>query len=422
MFPALTFRTHFVVYAALKSDLVLKVELGSSRAKTEEIRPGSGAVNQFLLLCVLPLSSIFCLFLLFVKPSFLPLFLTKFVLVTCRDATESIVDLGAEIELTVKSGKHEVCEASLGRWAKLPLDTVSEFEVDLKFPAKERTKNSPADISSRVLGKAVLRVVLTKGNGVFEPGSVWNVQPTVPPSSGFSECVFFDNDKMLRKRVKTGDLVVFQESGFPGLAMSLASNSAYSRVAMILRLPDKYTGRERPYLIEVTSNPQKFIDSITEEPSSGIVLFKLWERVRSVQGGSVWLLPLLESLATDPLANLIDFAQRALATPGSPPEHLFIGPSADFLALLQEIGIKDSAAYCELMSASMCAGLLKMGGKRVPEPPILQTCASPKDPSGQATYTPSPFITPAHLVAQKDIFGPLVPIRAMEGKDAPPKQ
>jgi len=334
--------------------------------------------------------------------------------------TESIVDLGAEVEFTVKSGKHEVCEASIGRWAKLPLDIVSEFEMDLKFPVKERTKNSPADISTRVLGKAVVRVVLTKGTGTFDHGSIWNVQPTVPPSTGFSECAFFDTDKALRKRVKTGDLVVFQESGFPGLAMSLATNSAYSRVAMILRLPDKYTGRERPYLIEVTSNPQKFIDTITEEPSGGIVLFKLWERMRSVQGGSIWLLPLLEPLAADPLANLIDFAQKALASPGSPPESLLIGPSADFLALLQEIGIKDSAAYCELLSASMCSGLLKMGGKRVAEPPILHTCATPKDPSGQASYTPSPFITPAHLVAQKDIFGLLVPIRVMEAKLPPP--
>ena len=44
---------NIVLLVALKNDLVLKVELGSSRAKTEEIRPGASLVNQFLFLYVL---------------------------------------------------------------------------------------------------------------------------------------------------------------------------------------------------------------------------------------------------------------------------------------------------------------------------------------------------------------------------------
>jgi hypothetical protein len=322
--------------------------------------------------------------------------------------------LGGTIELRVKSGKHDVCEASLGRWNKFAFDTVNEVELDLKFPAKEKTKSSPSDILSRVLGKITVRIAITKGHGSVETPPIWNSISTVPVASGFTECVFADNNKDLRKSVKTGDLIVFQETGLLGLGMSLCTNSPYSRVGMVLRLPDKYTGRERPYIIELTSNPQKFINIATEEPSSGIVLFRLWERIRTVQGGSVWLLPLLEPIAADPLANLIEFAQKALAHPSSPPDNLLAGPSADLLALLQELGIKDNSTYCELLSASMCAGLLRMGGKRTTEPPVLNTVASPKDPSGQASYTPVPFVTPSTLILQKDLFGSLIPIRFME--------
>jgi hypothetical protein len=368
------------IIKSLKSDLVVRLELGSSRAKTEEIHAGMTQVNQFLFL----------------------------------DITESSVDLGAELIVRVKSGKHDVCEANLGRWNKYTFDTIAEVELDLKFPLKDKTKSSPSDLLSRVLGKLRMRLTITKGSGVLEPTPIWNGIGTVPASTSFLECEYFDNNKSLRKSVKTGDLVVYQETGFLGLTMSLVTNSPYSRVGMILRLPDKYTGRERPYVVELTSNPSKFLDVVTEEPSNGMVLFRLWERIRSLQGGSVWLLPLLEPLATDPQANMIEFAQKALATPTNLPDSLTATLPADFLTFIQDLGIKEPATYCELLSASVCAGLLRMGGKRTVDPPTLITVASPKESSSQAPPATCPFLTPLALVSHSDLFGPLIPVRLME--------
>lgn len=320
--------------------------------------------------------------------------------------------MGATLMARVKSGKHDVCEAVIGRWNQFAFDRVVEIEADLKFPEKEKTKSSPTDLSSRVLGKLVLRLALTKGAGVADPSPLWSGPGTLPASTTFTECTYFHKSKELRKSVKTGDLVVYQETGFLGLGMSLATNSPYSRVGMILRLPDKYTGRERPYVIELTSNPTRFLDVVTEEPSSGVVLFRLWERVCSLQGGSIWLLPLLEPLATDPKANMLDFAQRALATPSASHDSLMAPLSHDLLFLLQDIGIKDPQIYCELLSATMCAALLRMGGKRTTELPPLVTVATPKE-SGTAA-SGNVFTTPSALIGQKDIFGPLIPLRLMD--------
>jgi hypothetical protein len=329
------------------------------------------------------------------------------------------VDPNASVEVTVKSGKHEVCEATLFKWNTLPCDMVVEHEVDLKFPAKERTKNSPADISTRVLGSIKLRVILTKGSGSQDPCPMWtSLSTTAPTGTAFTECQFFDTEKSLRKSVKTGDLIVFQDSGLPGHLMNLATNSSYSRVGMVLRIPDKYTGRVRPFVVELTSNLQEFIDVSSELPRAGIVLFRLWERLHSVQGGSIWLLPLLEPIANDPLGNLIDFAQKTISQGSSTPESLTSVPSADILAFLQDLGIKDSLNYREVNSAAVCASLLRMGGKRPTEPQIVHSRATPKDPSGRDAYAPSPFMTPAALVGQTDLFGPLIPLRLMKSSQA----
>ena len=319
------------------------------------------------------------------------------------------------IELKVKAGKDAVCETQFTKWSALPSDTPIEEVLDLKFPVKERTKSSPNDIGSRILGRVIVRFILTKSNGGSEVPPLWNSASTVPTGSGFTECQHYDNNKAIRKSVKTGDLIVFQEAGLLGHAVSLRTNTPFARVGIVLKLPDRYTDKVRPFVLELTSNPQKFINVITEEPSVGVVLFRLWERVHSFQGGCVWLLPLLEPCASDPLHNLVESSKLILSTPSTLPEKLVSTPAADLMALLHEIGIKDPNTFYELFSATLCTALLKMGGKRFTDPLPLQTRVTPKEHTTPTySFSQAPFYTPATLVAQRDIFGALIPLRMMQ--------
>lgn len=346
----------------------------------------------------------------------------------------------SQIFVRVKSGKQEVSEVSLGKLSSLTYDLVTTRDVDLAFPAKDRARSTPTDLLTKSLGKVSLRLLVTCGNGLPPQRSFWSSSDTIPQNTGFGECTYHDTKEM-KHRLKTGDLLLFHESGLLGDAMSLATNSPFSRVGMVFRLPDKYTGREKVFLLEITQNPQKAINVVTELPTNGICLFRLWERLHSMQGGNVWLLPLTEPLREDPLHNMIDFAERALASAVSPhlrqnsstssssqtslqgvsstssPQlsssnlssqsplaELTPNPSADFLALLQEIGIKDAGTYKEWASAPFCAHLLKIGGKRLTAPGPLCSVTLPKDPAGGSVFTSPAYFTPASLVAHTDVF------------------
>lgn len=349
--------------------------------------------------------------------------------------------------MRVKCGKQEVGEVSLGNLSSFEYDTVLCKTLDLTFPTKERTRSTPSDLLVKSLGKVTLRMILTSSSGIGSSGSIWDSRDTVPHNTRLGECVYHDTKEM-KHRLKTGDLLLFHESGLLGSAISLATNTFYSRVGMVLRLPDKYTEKEKVFLLEITQNPQTAINVVTEQPTNGICLFRLWERLHSMKGGSIWLLPLTEPLREDPLHNMIEFAERALASSlgghqrqssstsssgqvggqGSlsssssqlstaslgaqaPPSDLIAAPSADLLALLQEIGIKDAGNYKEWASAQFCAALLKIGGKRLAPPPVLSSIAVPKDPSGGSAFIPSPFFTPASLVSHTDVFDAPVPLR-----------
>ena len=362
--------------------------------------------------------------------------------------TEASTNADSQIFVRVKCGKQEVSEVSLGRLSALTYDLATGTrEVDLAFPAKDRTRSTPTDLLSKSLGKVSLRLLLTCGSGQANNSSIFNASNTIPHNTGYGECTYHDTKEM-KHRLKTGDLLLFHESGLLGDAMTLATNTPFSRVGMVFRLPDKYTGREKVFLLEITQNAQRSINVVTELPTNGICLFRLWERLHSIQGGNIWLLPLTEPLREDPLHNMIDFAERALSSTASghqrqssstssssqpslqgvssasspqlssatlssqaPPAELTPTPSADLLSLLQEIGIKEPGTYKELASAQFCAHLLKIGGKRLTAPGPISSVTLPKDPSGGSVFNSPAFFTPASIAAHTDVFDAPVLLR-----------
>lgn len=315
------------------------------------------------------------------------------------------------LKISLKCGK-AIGEANVVPWTNLEFERVILHEVELHFPLKQKTKNSPADLCNRIVGKIFIRVLLTKANGIFEQPQLWVGNSTIPDGSAFRECTFDCEDKSLRKKIKTGDLIIYHEGGLMGHMMNLATSSEYSRVGMALRIPEKYTDRAHLFVLELTINQQRFVDAWKDEPVLGMTIFKLWERVYSVQGGSIWLLPLKEAIESDPLANMLDQIFKSLLTPQTLPYSLGNIP-VDMSALLNEFGIKDPIFYCDLLSSHMVMSFLRLGAKRFPDPSgIIQTSAPFSE-----KITPTPFTYPLDLVLANSIFESPIALRSEKPKN-----
>lgn len=321
------------------------------------------------------------------------------------------------LSVIVKSGKKAICEGNLGTWYDLYEDSVSTVDILLNFPQKLKSKHSPSDILTRPLAHLRLRVLQTREMGIYENSSLapsgishdqWVHPLTVPLGSRFNSCVFYDDDKDIRSNLKSGDLLIYHEGGLLGHLMNLYSDTRKSRCGMILRIPDVYTSKPHLYVVELTSNPQNHVDALKHEPKVGVTIFKLWERVHSLQGGSIWIAPLLEPLANDPLQNMLDYIHKLLASPWGSVEFPLAQLSPDLQSILNDLGMKDPLSYCELQSASLCASFLRLGGKRVHEPNPTISLALDKDAQSL------PFLTPAQLSTQTDLYADLIIVRQEE--------
>jgi hypothetical protein len=79
---------------------------------------------------------------------------------------------------------------------------------------------------------------------------------------------------------------------------------------MLVSLPNKYTGKMKWYVLEMTRNLQRFNDAFKDVPVHGFSLFRLYERLHGVPGANVWWVPLKEELPADPKQNMIDWIKQ----------------------------------------------------------------------------------------------------------------
>ncbi len=87
------------------------------------------------------------------------------------------------------------------------------------------------------------------------------------------------------------------------------SGSKYSRVGMVVELPNKYTQKKKLYILEVSRNIENFLDAfdvrfkilllllltivrIKDKPICGVNLFRMHERLHAFYGTDIWWCPL----------------------------------------------------------------------------------------------------------------------------------
>jgi len=117
--------------------------------------------------------------------------------------------------------------------------------------------------------------------------------------------MFSYND--IKNNLKSGDVILYSEVGVLSTITRLLGNSDFSRVGIVLKLPNKYTEKMKLYVLEITRNCDKFIDAYKEVPVEGLNIFRLFERVHQFPGESVYVLPLKEPLNPDPEINMIEW-------------------------------------------------------------------------------------------------------------------
>jgi len=113
-----------------------------------------------------------------------------------------------------------------------------------------------------------------------------------------------------KKNLKTGDLLLYTETGLLSTMAKLSRNSIHNRAGIVMKMPNKYTHKEELFVFEVTRNTEKYADVWNEQSQAGLNIFRLWERVHHVPGFDVFWCPLKQPLQFDQANNLIDWIHK----------------------------------------------------------------------------------------------------------------
>lgn len=271
-------------------------------------------------------------------------------MITNRDvSSQELQSIQFEIK---ESSKKVLSECSI---TILPeKDKVQTFELELKYPAKNKKKSSPVSLDTATLGKLTCRLFMTDGLEPFNE----SVPPPFYPSAGEPDEKYKFFYEKHKKKLKVGDLIAFEEPGLLGTTVNLLTNSHYSRIGMIIKKKNKYTGEDKLFIAELARNPQKFVDSFEEVPITGFSLFRVWERVHGFAGGKIWWIPLKEALDKDPTENMVDWL-TSMHTNGFTLDLNLHNISSNIASLYHELGFKDQNAYAEICSSLIFTQALK---------------------------------------------------------------
>jgi hypothetical protein len=273
-----------------------------------------------------------------------------------------VVSETAELELEVwtKSGLSDKMIGSCKVCVppKLVPEELIDRVIDLELPSNLKSKHKEA-LDSR-MGNVHLRMIYSCEHEV----------PLRPPPNSCSKFYYRNH----YRNMQTGDLIVYSGVGSTDSIAKLLSGTRYSRVGMVVRLPNKWTGKEKLFVFEVTRNLGKELDAFKETPTPGASLFRLFEHIHAVSANTIWWVPLKMPLEAASCANMVDWVKEVVARritvefPAVPVE-------AVELFERYELSLqKHPLASAEICSASSIASALRLGGKRLPLDQQYMSC------------------------------------------------
>ncbi|KAL6064799.1 rhodopsin [Balamuthia mandrillaris] len=269
-------------------------------------------------------------------------------------AVETSFDLTIELYKTKKLGSDvPFGHATIFRSSQWRGDGPEEEEVvDLWLDLESRGKKEKA------AGKIHVRYV-------------YSTSPETRPVHEKGQQIFFYDDYI--DRFKTGDLIAYSGIGFLHSINKLSSNSNYSHVGVVFRLPNKWTKREDLYILEISRNTDKFLDAFVEKPISGVCLFRFFERVHQFHGTKIWWVPLKNAIPQN--QAMMDYmwevhGQREFLNKQMLREFQQKRVDPAMLTLLECYGhfgksSSQKAEFIDLLDAKFTTTLLKRGGLEV---------------------------------------------------------
>lgn len=172
----------------------------------------------------------------------------------------------------------------------------SEFagEAVLPNPMKEHEEEDVIDLWLPLQPRAGKK---DKVQGKIHIRFLYSCSAETKPTEDRGQQIFFYDDYI--DSFKTGDLIAYSGIGALHSMTKLATNSPYSHVGMIFRLPNKWTRRDDLFVLEVARNNEGFLDAFLERPHSGVALYRLFERIHQYQGTKIWWAPLQANISID---------------------------------------------------------------------------------------------------------------------------
>eukprot|EP01119_Soliformovum_irregulare_P012218 TRINITY_DN3160_c0_g1_i1.p1 TRINITY_DN3160_c0_g1~~TRINITY_DN3160_c0_g1_i1.p1 ORF type:complete len:810 (+),score=196.32 TRINITY_DN3160_c0_g1_i1:29-2458(+) len=164
---------------------------------------------------------------------------------------------------------------------------------------------------------------------------------------------------------QTGDLILYDGFGIIPATTKISSNSNYSNAGMILKLPNKWTQKDELYLLEISRNIDSFLDAFKEVPSTGICIFRFYERIHQLHATSIsWaaINPPLSSKEEQQLIESVGKEHRESKPISGIPSPMLSVLLDDF-----DKNILKASDFCELTSSDFIGNLLKSVGRNVPD-------------------------------------------------------
>jgi len=198
--------------------------------------------------------------------------------------------------------------------------------------------------------------------------------------------IFYDQ---YHHHMKTGDLILYHEVGLLSIIPRLTGNSNWGRVGMIIKTANKYTEKEKLYILEITRNFDQFHDAFREAASPGINLFRARERISEFPGTEISWLPLAVPLDDNAVSNMLDFLFKLHADEKEAFSTLNPLP-INIMKFLEIFRLKQPLQYFEIQSTEvMIRALTHAGVIGLSNLGDLPSLPVPKDIIGIPPYAPS---------------------------------
>mmetsp|Transcript_28988 Transcript_28988/g.40098 ORF Transcript_28988/g.40098 Transcript_28988/m.40098 type:complete len:339 (-) Transcript_28988:7-1023(-) len=232
-----------------------------------------------------------------------------------------------------------------------PSSLLEETVIDEEYQFKRNPKKKP--ISEQHAGKIHLRLYFSR------------IQEARLSSNPLDHNYYYES---VMDQFKTGDVIVFNDVGLIGTLAKMYGNTPYSRVGMVVRLPNKWTERIEPYLLELTRNVDRMLDAFKEIPVTGICLFRMFERIHQLRGMSIWWSPLKMPLSESEETKMVEWIWKEHASRSPDCLGQVFNPyhtqAREFLSNCFGLprNPKKSREYAEFFSISLVINCLRQAG------------------------------------------------------------